>query len=532
MSDEPEAMTEGPPNAGVAEAVVEKRSRPSAVWLIPVVAALIGAFLVYKTFAERGPTVTIHFKTAAGLEAGKTKIKYKDVDIGLVQSIQLTDDFSGVVVTAELVKNARPYLTENTRFWVVRAQVSAGRVTGLGTLFSGAYIGMEPSTAGERSREFVGLEVQPIVTSDDPGRRFQLRSPTGGTFEIGAPVYFRRIQVGEVISSQLSESGDHVMVQIFVRAPHDKRVSNDTRFWNASGLDFSLDADGIRVDTASFTSLLVGGVSFETAANLEEGGGEPAADHVFHLYPNRTEAFSETYTVKRNFVLKFEQSVEGLRVGAPVLFQGIRIGKVLDVRLEFKPESLRFVVPVLIELEPERVTPRDQIPEDPADNVKALIEAGLRARLESGNLITGSKQIELVMIENAAPAKAEKVGRFFEIPTVPTPLEALASNLANIVAKLDKLPIEEIGEKLNGSLGRLEATLANVEDLTAKLDAEVMPNVAAVSRDASALLSPNSPVTTELRQLLIELTEAARSLRLMADYLEQHPESLVRGKKE
>ena len=178
------------------------------------------------------------------------------------------------------------------------------------------------------------------------------------------------------------------------------------------------------------------------------------------------------------------------------------------------------------------MTPRDQISEDPADNVKALIDAGLRARLESGNLITGSKQIELVMIENAAPAKAEKVGRFFEIPTVPTPLEALASNLANIVAKLDKLPIEEIGEKLNGSLGRLEATLANVEDLTAKLDAEVMPNVAAVSRDASALLSPNSPVTTELRQLLIELTEAARSLRLMADYLEQHPESLVRGKKE
>jgi len=531
MSDEPSERSEaaGPP--GVAEAVVERKSGPSTVWLIPLVAILIGAFLVYRTFADQGPMVTIHFETAEGLEAGKTKVKYKEVEVGLVQSITLADDLSHVIVTAELVKGAKTYLTENTRFWVVRAVVSAGRVTGIGTLFSGAYIGIDPSSEGAPQREFLGLEVQPVVTSDDPGREFALRSPRGGSYEVGSSVYFRKIDVGEIVSSELDASGEHVSIQIFIRDPHHERVRSDTRFWDASGFDLSVGADGVRLDTQSLASILIGGIAFDTSESFEQGV-EPSEGHVFHLYPNRSEAFSRTYAIKRRFLLNFNDSVEGLRPGAPVVFRGIQIGEVLDVKLELERETLEFRVPVLIELEPERVTPRDQIPEDPADNVKALIEAGLRARLKSGNLITGAKQVELVMIENAAPAKAEKVGRFFEIPTVPTPLEALASNLANIVAKLDKLPIEEIGEKLNGSLGRLEATLANVEDLTAKLDAEVMPNVAAVSRDASALLSPNSPVTTELRQLLIELTEAARSLRLMADYLEQHPESLVRGKKE
>jgi len=531
MSDEPEETIEGPRDSDVAEAVVEKRSRPSAVWMIPVVAVLIGAFLVYRTFADQGPKITISFKTASGLEAGKTKIKYKDVEVGLVESIRLTDDFSGVIVTAELVKNATAYLTENTRFWVVRARVSAGRVTGLGTLFSGAYIGMEPSTAGTSQRDFVGLEIQPVVTSDDPGRRFLLRSSQGGSFDVGAPVYFRKIQVGEVISSKLSDSGDHVMVQVFVRDPHDKRVRTDTRFWNASGLDLSLDTAGVRVDTASLTSLLIGGISFETPPSFREGD-EPAEDHVFPLYPDRNDAFSEVYTVKRRFLLTFEQSVEGLRAGAPVLFHGMQIGEVLDVKLEFERERMKFVVPVLIELEPERVSDRDEISDDPSDTVKTLVDAGLRARLKSGNLLTGAKQIELVMIEDAEPVEVEIAGEYFEIPTVPAPLEALTSNLSKILEKLDKVPVEEIGENLNGSLERLEATLANAEDLTAQLDAEILPSVAAVARDASALLSPNSTVTTELRRLLIELTEAARSLRLMADYLEQHPESLVRGKKE
>jgi paraquat-inducible protein B len=531
MPDESQTSEERPASSPpkTAEAVVRQRSRVSAVWLIPLVAVLIGAFLVYKTFSERGPTVKIHFKTAAGLEAGKTQVKYKDLQMGLVTDIALADDISHVIVTVDFAKEAEDYLTENTRFWVVKAQVSAGRVTGLGTIFSGAYIGIDPSTEGRPVREFTGLEVQPVVTSDDPGTQFVLRSPTGGSFDVGAPVYYHRIHVGEVVSYELDESGDFVTVRIFVHTPHDTRVKTHTRFWNASGLDVELDAGGIRVNTDSLTSLLIGGVAFDNPDNLETGE-EPPEGHVFPLHSSRHEALIQSYTIRRPYLLHFHESVDNLTPGAPVLFQGIQVGRVLDVRLELNPKTLVFRIPVLIQIEPERVTSREEITADPETRMKRLIEKGLRARLKTGALLTGKKEIELVMVEVTEPTPVVADGKYIEIPTIPAPLGALAANLGDIVKRLDQVPLEEIGDNLNRSLARLAATLENTERLTGQIEAELLPNVNAAAADASALLSPTSPVNAELRQLLVELTEAARSIRLMADYLERHPEALIRGK--
>jgi paraquat-inducible protein B len=512
--------------------VVEAHSRRiSAVWAIPLVAVLIGAFLVYQTLSERGPTVTISFEAAEGMEAGKTKIKYKDLDVGTVDAITLAEDLSHVTVSASFVKGAERYLTENTRFWVVRAQVSAGRVTGLGTLFSGAYIGIDPSTEGKAQRSFVGLEVQPIVTADEAGRLYTLTSPTGGSFNIGAPVYYRRIQVGEVVSYELSESGQSVTVQVFVRTPHDARVGSNTRFWNASGIDITLSAEGIEVDSASVTSMLIGGISFDVPDAVEPGDA-PAADHVFHLYANRTTAFEQSYNIKRRYSLHFDESVEGLSRGAPVRLRGIQLGTVADVRLELEPKTMESRIRVLVDIEPERVVPTEEVAGDPAEGLKLLVQRGMRARLKTGNLLTGQKEVELVMLEDAEPAEVTRVDGYLEIPTVPTPFEALTSDLTRIVSRVQSLPLESIGKNLDRSLENLAASLENAERVTQRLDAEVLPALTAVANDANALLSPTSTVSTELRQLLIELRDAARSIRLMADYLERHPEALIRGKGE
>jgi paraquat-inducible protein B len=513
----------------VAEADVAEKGGISAVWIIPLLAVLIGAFLVYRTFADAGPTIAIQFKTAAGLEAGKTKVKFKDVEVGLVRTIDISDDLSHVVVTAELAKTTEPYLTESTRFWVVRAQVSAGRVTALGTLFAGAYIGMDPSSEGGPRREFVGLETQPIVTSDEPGRMFLLESALGGSYQMGSPVYFRRVQVGEVVSSRLDDTDGNTEVQIFVRAPHDERVRTDTRFWNASGFDLSMSAEGLRVDTPSVTSLLIGGISFETPPALESGEEVPK-DHVFRLHANRETAFSRAYAIKQRYRLEFLSSVEGLVAGAAVVFNGIQIGEVLDVRLHLDVDTLEFTVPVMIQLEPERIVSRAEVSTEEGGNIRAFVEKGLRARLKSGNLLTGQKQVELVMLEDAPPVEVAKVDGLYQIPTVPTPLDALTSNVARIVERLNAMPIEDIGENLDRSLIRLAATLENTAGLTERLNDEIVPNLATASRDASALLSPDSTVSTELRKLLVELNEAARSMRLLGDYLERHPEALIRGK--
>ncbi|MBS1138079.1 MAG: hypothetical protein H6R11_2033 [Proteobacteria bacterium] len=254
-------MTETPqgpelPEIPAAVAVPRRRWSPSLVWLIPIVAAVIGGWLAVKGILERGPTVTIGFNTAEGLEAGKTRIKYKDVDIGLVKSIALAEDRKGVVVTAELTKQAEDFLVEDTRFWVVRPRVAGGSVSGIGTLFSGAYIGFDAGKSAVPRREFTGLETPPVVTAGLPGRHFILTSEDLGFLDIGAPIYFRRIPVGQVVAFELDKDGAGVTFKIFINAPYDRYVTGNTRFWQASGVDVTLDAGGFRVNTESLASIL------------------------------------------------------------------------------------------------------------------------------------------------------------------------------------------------------------------------------------------------------------------------------------
>ena len=252
----------------IPEAVAVPKSRRSLqlVWVIPIVAALVGGWLAVKTILEQGPTITITFKTAEGLEAGKTKIKYKDVEIGVIHSVVLSKDLSRVIATADLVKEAEPYLVEDTNFWVVRPRISGGGVSGLGTLLGGSYVGTDIGKSKNKRHDFIGLEEPPVFAADVPGRHFVLRADTLGSLNIGEPVYFRKLQVGQVTAYELDKDGKGLTVKIFINAPYDQYVNPNTRFWNASGIDVTVDASGLRVNTESLVSILIGGIAFQTLA--------------------------------------------------------------------------------------------------------------------------------------------------------------------------------------------------------------------------------------------------------------------------
>src|SRR4051794_41743491 len=221
-----------PPGRGLQEPAVKRGCRRfSVVWLVPLVAAAIAAWLAVTTLREQGPTVSIVFKTAEGLEAGKTKVRYKDIEVGTVQDVRLSDDLKEVVAVAELRKQAEPFMTEGTRWWVVRPRVGASGVSGLGTLISGAYIGLDPGQ-GKRTLSFTGLEEPPPMTSDVPGRRFALHADGLGSVDQGSPVYYRGLQVGQVLSSTLDENRRTFTFEVFVDAPHDGLVRDASRFWN------------------------------------------------------------------------------------------------------------------------------------------------------------------------------------------------------------------------------------------------------------------------------------------------------------
>jgi paraquat-inducible protein B len=275
MSDKPSAQTEEtrpPADArspdGVPLAVASParpgRWSPSLVWLIPLVAALIGGYLAVQAILARGPTITITFRSGEGLEAGKTRIKYKDVDIGEVTAVRISPDSKNIEATAQLSKEAERFLARDSRFWIVRPRIAGGSVSGLGTLLSGAYVGMDAGKSSEMSQHFTGLDVPPIITGDLPGRQFVLKASELGSLDIGAPVYFRRVPVGQVVAYQLDKSGRNVDITVFINAPYDRFVTADSRFWHASGIDLSVSANGLKVNTQSLSAIMLGGVAFET----------------------------------------------------------------------------------------------------------------------------------------------------------------------------------------------------------------------------------------------------------------------------
>ncbi len=522
--------------------------------MIPLVALVVGGWLAYQTLSAQGPVIRIQFIAAAGLQAGKTKVKFKDVDVGEVTAIDLSPDLQAVVVTARLKHGSAHYLTSNTRFWVERPRVTASRVSGLDTLLSGPFIAVDPVSEGESERDFVGLEEPPLFTTSEPGKRFVLRASTLGSLNIGSPVFYRQIQVGQVVGHELDADGQAVSIEVFISSPHERLVYTKTRFWNASGVDFSITAAGVKVDTMSLLSVLIGGVSFDTPDTID-GEREPApTGEVFPLYQNRAEAHEKTYAHKERYLLYFTGSVNGLSVGSPVLLRGIAIGQVLDVQLTFSVATDEFQIPVLVEIEPDRIGvrgERDRL--EPMKVVERLVARGLRGQLKSANLLTGQLYVDLDFHPTAPSEQVATHGDYLVLPTVPAPLEALTTRATSVLEKLDGLPIEQIGKdlgqavagantligsrELQGAVAEAEAALSGFRKTAERINTQIAPELSAALREttttmkyASDVVAENSPMYIETMRMFQELTAAARSLRVMADYLERHPEALLKGK--
>ena len=514
----------------------------SIVWVIPLVAALIGAWLAWKAISERGPVITLVFKSAEGLEPGKTAIKYRDVEVGKVADVALSEDRTSVVVTAEMRDGTEDWLVKDTRFWVVRPRVVAGNISGLGTLLSGSYIGMDVGSSSERKHKFRGLDVPPILTSDLQGRRFALKGEDLGSLDVGSPIYFRHIAVGKVLGFEMDPAGTGVTLQVFVEAPYDRFVTADTRFWHASGLDLTLDANGVKLDTESLMSIMLGGIAFSMPPG--NGKAEPVAENTaFTLYDSRSAAFAPPKTERRTMVLYFDETIRGLSVGAPLDFRGLPAGEVTGIRGEWDTHNHRFRIAVDVGLS-WGGTIRNQKGEFIATTREAvekqlsrMVEKGLRAQLRTGNLISGQLYVALDFFPAAPPARLDWTQNPPEFPTMPGTLQSLSDSAEHIVKKLDKLPLDQIVADLRQTMGSLNKTLQSVERLASNLDRELMPEMKTTIIDArrtlteaQKTLASDGPLQHDARDALNEVSRAAQSLRVMLDYLERHPESLLMGK--
>ena len=546
MTDAPPESPPAPPVPGDAAPaelpkprIVEvRRWHLSLVWLVPAVAIAIAASMLVRTVFLAGPRIEIEFASADGVEAGKTEVRYKEVIVGRVASVSLRDDRKRVVAVVQLDRAATAFAVEDTTFWVVRPRIGVGGVSGLGTLLSGSYIAVDAGIATETRTAFVGLEAPPFVLRGEPGSVFVLRADDLGSLDVGSPVFYRRARVGRVVGYTLDPVRDEVEIRMFIEAPFNKLVTREMRFWNASGIDLTVNASGLTLNTQTLASVLAGGLAFEMPPGATKGPRAPE-NTVFKLYNDRRTALAPPDGQAVTIRMIFDSTVRGLSEGAAIDLLGIDIGKVRSVALQYDGQRKRFPVEVVAEVYPLRLGSvrtallRDGGGDD-ADVLRRLIANGLRAQLRTGNLLTGQLYIALDYLPGATRPVAAAGAGIVAMPTAPGTLSELQPQIAEIVQKVSKIPFDAIGRDLQTALSKTSAAIGQLTPEAQKSLAEVQRTLTRAQASLEGLdrnvTDPNASVQRNLEDMLLELQRTSRSLRVLSDYLQQHPESLLRGK--
>lgn len=549
--------------ADLPQARIGKSNKgPSLIWLIPIIAIAVGGWLIYKTLAEQGSSITIVFPTAEGLEAGKTRVKYLDVDLGVIETIRLSNLDNKVEAIAKLARGTESKLTSTTQFWVVKPRLESTRVSGLSTLLTGAYVGMDPGAGGEPQDHFIGLDGPPKVLSHRKGTLYQLRAETLGSVSLCAPVLFRQFKVGDVISSKLADDHTHVNIEVFIDEPHDRYVTKSSSFWNVSGVEIDARSDGVKLQMESLSTVLIGGIAFDYNFSIH-GNKQAPEGTVFTLYDSERESKERPIKISYPYIAYFDDSVRGLTIGAEVEFRGIRIGEVVEITPEIDDEKGEVRIATLLAIEPERFRETALTEKESIERIKRMIANGLRAQLKTGNLITGQLFVDMDFYPLANPARLTMRNDIPVIPTMPSPIKDMTQKLSSVLSKLDNLPIEEIGKQVEQTAAGanrlvnnkdLAEAMSQAKELVTNLNQQTMSLMKSANQTLAGteklvqdltktttqldqtlqafedLTSENGPIGSELLRMLAEFSDAARSTRSLVEYLQRNPEALLQGK--
>ena len=550
--------------ASLPSVAVRKRRWPSPIWLLPLIALLIGLWLLYQNWYKTGPTIVVQFTNAEGIEPGKTEVRYKAVAVGKLKSLRVSDDLKYVDAEIILSRDMGKHLGSDARFWIVSPRITRSGISGLSTFFSGTYIGMSPGTNSDDQTYYMGEDRPPVIAPTEAGRRFYLLADSLGSIDIGAPIFYKQLQVGEVIDFKLLDKNAGVQLEVFIRDPYYELVRNNSRFWNASGAEFKFGANGATFRMESLTSLISGGIAFETPKAFDESPASPA-QQTFVLYKNYDNTQEKQYAQRLYYVMHFQGNVRGLAVGNPVEFQGVPVGQVenIDIRLDKTSQQLK--VPVLVSIQPQQFD--ESLTPNTADMaMRQLVDRGLRAKLDTSSLLTGQKVITLTMEKSPKSADIVKIGGYSEFPTISAALDDLPTMAADVMGSLQETldgvkrivnsgKMDKTIDSANSMLKEVEKAVKEAQKVIKQVDQQTLPgvtknlervtgNVDQVSQEFNRslqqlqgsleqidrLTARNSPTQYQLDEMMEEVTNAARSVRTLSETLERKPNSLLRGK--
>lgn len=519
----------------------------SPIWIVPIVALLIGAWMLYDNLSRLGSTITLTVDTAEGIEAGKTLIKTRNVEMGKIEKVSLSKDLKHAVLIARMSPQADDMLNKDTQFWVVKPRIGLEGVSGLGTVLSGAYIQLLPGNSTEKQDEFAVLEKPPIAPADAPGLRINLTSHIGSSVRIGDAVSYQGYTVGRVEDSRFDPEKREMYHRLYIQSPYEMLVTSNTRFWTASGLDISLDSQGFSVNMASLESLVSGGITFGVASNSPMGSqAKEDADYV--LFNDEKSAQEGHYDDYLDYVLLVDDTVRGLSDNAPVEYRGVRIGTVISVPWNFttpQPDSLnRFAIPVLIRIEPQRLDNYESQDTDLkawTERLEKMTEHGMRASLKSGNLLTGALFVDLNFYKDAAPFEQMSFAQVPVFPTISGGFAQIEQKVSNLLDKLNNLNVEPILISLDKTLASTQQTMEKVNSIAASVDQLLadpaigqMPNNIDASmrqlRDTLNGFAPDSQGYNELTQTLSRLEKLMQDMQPVIRTLSDQPNAILFNK--
>ncbi len=545
-SDQSEPSNQEPNDAEAIEADVKQVHKISKVWFIPIIAVLIGSWMVIQTRANLGPLITIYFETAEGIDINKTKIKLRDITIGKVVDLQLNEEFDGIIITGRLEKNTDKLLKIDSEFWVVKPRIGKGGISGLSTLLSGAYIELSPGVLEETKYDFIGLENPPVTALGTPGLHITLDSASQSALAIGDPVIFRGIQVGRIEYVHFNVDERTVYYDTFIESPYDKLVTTNTRFWNMSGVDFELSADGVQVQVGSLETLLGGGVTFDVPENLAKG--EVVTKRAYYtIHATKKDVLLKQFKNAQPFILLFSQSIRGLSPGAPVEYKGVRIGSVVRTDIDYPDMGnlldKKTLMPVLIQVEPARIGLKDSSEE--VARVKSavmdMIGNGLHGFISSGSVLTGRKYIEIQYVSNTM-VPAQVYSGYQVIPTAASELDNLLEKLDSILGTIDNLSLGTLIDNAGDAMGEMKIAMENfskvflqVESIldrpeSAHLIASLNQTLLSIDQLAKDF-SDGSKTHQDIQNMISAMESMLKELTPVLSQLDHQPNSLIFGGK-
>ncbi|HCG6533268.1 intermembrane transport protein PqiB [Vibrio parahaemolyticus] len=531
-----------------ATAQIKPQKQISAIWIVPILALAMGAWMLFQYINSTGPQITLQLPTADGIEVGKTEIRALNVKVGLITEVTLSENYDHIIAKAQMNKDAERMLRDDTMFWVVKPRIGRDGVSGLETLLSGAYIQLQPGSSEVEKDHFAVLDVPPVASPDAEGLRIVLTHREAGKLGVGDPVIYKGFTVGRVEKTSFDVDTRRALYQLFIFKPYDSLVRTRTKFWLNSGLDLQLNAEGFEVKFGSLESLLTGGVTFDSIPGMESGEALTKDMTNFRLYDDVKQLREGMYDDYIEFVMLFDESVRGLKRKAPVEYRGLRIGTVMRVPMRLPTPEENFSakkIPVLVRIELGRVYGDFQSQSLPMlkEKLKSEFAKGLRGTLKTGNLLTGALYVDADFYPDDEPYVPSTFADLDVFPTMRGGFAQVQRQVNDFLNKLNNLPMEDTLTSLNATLKTSERTLASAEKVansvdkllsqkdTQEIPADIRQSLQQLQKTLDGY-GPNSTMYSEMESTLKELEKVMTEFKPVLKQLNEKPNSLVFGEDE